>query len=199
MRLLVSPTSPYVRKVMIVAAELGLSLETETVNPWSEDSPVVKHNPLGKIPALVVDAQTVIYDSSVICDYLIHSQAHQTLLPTDLAACTRVKTLEALADGLLDASVSIVLEHRRPAAQQSAAHIERALLTLHRGLDYFDQHLRECQSLNLAAIALGVVCGYVEFRLNDQQLLARRQALTKWWQRTQTLNSFQTTIPVQPS
>src|SRR6478752_8971955 len=113
-----SPSSPFVRKIKIGASVLGLDGEiriepADTMNP--ADS-VRQQNPLGKIPALVLEDGTVLFDSRVILDYLEHRAGGGRIVPTDAGARFSALRLQALADGLMDASVLLVYEGRfRPA------------------------------------------------------------------------------------
>src|SRR6476619_3047073 len=110
--------SPFVRKVRIASSILGLdsriTLEpADTVNPTDT---VRQQNPLGKIPALVLDDGTVLFDSRVILDYLDHRAGGGCIVPTDAGARFSALRLQALADGLMDASVLLVYVGRwRPA------------------------------------------------------------------------------------
>lgn len=202
MQLLVSPTSPYVRKVRIVALELDIDLILKTVNPWASDTDVGQHNPLGKIPALIIDGGQTIFDSAVIVEYLHNLKPSGNILPADPQMRVSLKTIEALGDGLLDAAVAIVIENRRPSEQQSRQAIDRQLNTLNRGLDYIEVFLSKHPTLtshnepiNIGTIAIGVLAGYVDFRLPEQQLIAKRPYLAAWWSNLCTRPSFANTVP----
>jgi len=195
MRLLMSPTSPYVRKVRVVALELGMELHLENVNPWSSDSPVGAANPLGKIPALILPSNDILYDSAVIVDYLIAKAGNTSLLGKDLEARFRIKTQEALADGILDAAVSVVLERRREPAQQSATAMQRAVDAIHRSLAAFANALPPTEPLQLNSIALGVAIGYVEFPLPELSILTAHPALARFYQPLRHRACFECTEP----
>src|SRR4029077_5290901 len=113
-----SPASPFVRKVRIAASVLGLERDiaiepADTMNP---SDTVRRQNPLGKIPALVLEDGTVLFDSRVILDYLDHRAGGGRIVPSDAGARFAALRLHALADGLMDASVLLVYEGRfRPA------------------------------------------------------------------------------------
>ena len=109
-----SPSSPFVRKIRIGASVLGLDHEiriepADTMNP--ADS-VRQQNPLGKIPALVLEDGTVLFDSRVILEYLDHRAGGGRIIPTDATARFAALRLQALADGIMDASVLLVYEGR---------------------------------------------------------------------------------------
>ena len=133
MKLVVSLTSPYARKIRIALAEKGLPFTLEVDIPWLPDTSVPSYNPLGKVPALVSDDGEVWYDSPVIALYL-ETLGGVPLMPAERVACLPVRQTEALADGISDAAVAVFLESRRPPEQQDAASIERQLTKIHRGL-----------------------------------------------------------------
>ncbi len=113
-----SPTSPFVRKVRIAASVLGLEREIaiEPADTMNASDTVRQQNPLGKIPALVLEDGTVLFDSRVILDYLDHRAGGGRIVPSDAGARFAALRLQALADGLMDASVLSVYEGRfRPA------------------------------------------------------------------------------------
>lgn len=165
MQLRFSPTSPYVRKVRIVAAVLGLAddtalVATDTLNP---DDPIGGVNPLGKVPALTLDDGTTIYDSRVICEYL-DALAGGKLAPADARARARVMTAQALADGILDASILQRYEamfHEPPA--RSARWLDRQAEKVARALAVFEAAPPEGE-VDLGQIALACALGYLDFR-----------------------------------
>ena len=119
MKLIGSLTSPYVRKVRIVLAEKKIEYEFVLDSPWTPESTVPKLNPLGKIPVLVLDDETTLFDSRVISEYLDNVAPNNKLMPAPNRERTEVKRWEALADGICDAAALLFLEKKRPAKQQS--------------------------------------------------------------------------------
>jgi glutathione S-transferase len=115
-----SPPSPFGRKVKIAAAILDLSKEItiEKADPTDASDTIRKQNPLGKIPALVIEDGTVLYDSPVILEYLDHRAGGNKIIPADAAARFKALTLEALCDGVLDACLLQVYEGRWRAAEK---------------------------------------------------------------------------------
>ncbi|HEY6601014.1 MAG TPA: glutathione S-transferase N-terminal domain-containing protein, partial [Xanthobacteraceae bacterium] len=115
-----SPTSPFVRKVRIAASVLGLDREImlEPADTMSPSDSVRQQNPLGKIPALMLEDGTVLFDSRVILDYLDHRAGGGRIIPTDASARFAALRLQALADGLMDASVLLVYEGRWRATER---------------------------------------------------------------------------------
>jgi len=169
MRLLGSLTSPFVRKARIVLAEKKIDYAFELDNPWDENSRVPDANPLGKVPVLVLEDASTLFDSRVIVEFLDSVSPISRLIPADNREKIEVKRWEALADGVLDAAVTVVLERRRPAEQQSGATIERQMEKIERGLavmsrDLGDKHWCTGNAFTLADIACGVALGYLDFR-----------------------------------
>ena len=126
MKLRYSPTSPYVRKVAVTIHELGLDDKVERVMtaPWDAATDLGRTNPLGKVPALIADDGTVLYDSPVICEYLDSLVGSRLVPPGGPDRWTALRR-QALADGLIDAAVSCVLEGRRPAERRSTEWVTR--------------------------------------------------------------------------
>lgn len=126
MKLLHSNTSPYARKVRIVAAEKKLELDLEVVDPWSSPADLARINPLGKVPALVMDDSTTLFDSRVIVEYLDGLSPVHRLIPEASRDRIAAKRWEAIADGLCDAAILARLEAGRPDKNESSSkQIER--------------------------------------------------------------------------
>src|SRR5512141_28034 len=120
MKLLGTPRSPYVWKVRIVFEEKGIPYEYVIAPPADPNSGVSKYNPLGKIPVLVCDDGTSIYDSSVIVEYLDEFGSTPRLIPESFASRIEVKRWQALGDGIVDSVVQISQDQRRPAGVQQS-------------------------------------------------------------------------------
>ena len=126
MKLHWSPRSPYVRKVMIVAHELGVADRIETVRTivggTTPHLELMSENPLGKIPTLVLEDGTILYDSPVICEYLDTLHGGEKLFPSGAERWTALRRL-ALGDGMLDVALASLGERFRPAERQSEPHL----------------------------------------------------------------------------
>jgi glutathione S-transferase len=169
MKLLGSLTSPFVRKARIVLAEKKIEYTFEQDNPWDEKSRVPDANPLGKVPVLVLDDDSTLFDSRVIVEFLDGVSPISRLIPADNREKIVVKRWEALADGVLDAAVAVVLERRRPSKQRSEPTVKRQMDKIERGLavmarDLGDQPWCTGNAFTLADIACGVALGYLDFR-----------------------------------
>ena len=128
LKLIATLTSPYARKVRIALVEKKIEYALEPDSPWVAGNAVVDFNPLGKIPILVLDDGTRLYDSRVIVEYLDTVSPVSRLIPEPSRQRIAVKRWEALADGLCDAAAAINIERKRPARQQSIEWIERRVV-----------------------------------------------------------------------
>jgi len=171
MKLIGSLTSPYVRKVRVVMAEKRLDYQFVVEDPWHGEA-VLRANPLGKVPCLVLEGGEAIFDSRVIVEHLDTLSPVGKLIPPSGRERVEVRTWEALADGLLDAAVAARLEQTwsgRREHERSAAWVERQLSRVHSSLAAMGQGLADKPWCNgnhhtLADIAVGVALGYLDFR-----------------------------------
>src|SRR6476620_5667549 len=172
MKLIGAVTSPYVRKVRVVMAEKKLDYQFVQEDVWSAETTIAESNPLGKVPCLVMEGGEALFDSRVIVEYLDTLSPVGKLIPAMGRERAEVKTWEALADGVLDASILARLEANwtgRNKAQRSQAWIDRQLSKVHASLKAMSQGLGEkpfCAGiyLSLADIAVGCALGYLDFR-----------------------------------
>ncbi len=172
MKLIGTATSPYTRKVRVVLAEKRMECEFIVDSPNTGNSTVSTFNPLGKIPVLVLDDENTIFDSRVIVEYLDNASPGNRLIPEEKRPRIQVRRWEALADGCTDAAVAIVMEKRRPSAQQSAEWIARQQGKVDRALQMMADDLAAkawCTGdfFTLADIAVGTCLGWLELRLPD--------------------------------
>lgn len=172
MKLIGTLTSPYARKARIVLAEKKIEYDFELDSPWTPESGVPSVNPLGKVPVLVLDDATVLFDSRVIVEYLDNVTPNNKLMPAPNRERTEVKRWETLADGICDAAVLIFLEKKRPARQRSAEWITRQHDKIVRSLEFMSGQLGDngwCMGthFSLADIATGCALGYLAFRFPE--------------------------------
>lgn len=172
MKLVGSLTSPFVRKVRVVLSEKRIIYDFDVDIPWESETHVAEHNPLGKVPVLVMDDGSTLYDSGVIVDYLDSANPVSRLMPKFNRERSMVKRWEALADGICDAAATIFLERKRPDALQSAEWIARQQKKVMLGLevaarDLGDKKWCEGNVYTLADIALGCTLGYLSFRFPE--------------------------------
>ena len=169
MKLYTAPTSPYARKVRVVLSEKKIECELVDENPWVEETTVPQFNPLGKIPVLVLDDGTALYDSRVIVEYLDTVSPVSRLIPEPSRQRIAVRRWEALADGVCDATITIVRELKRPVKQQSKEWIERQRHKIKLGVKELANELSDklwCsgEAYTLADIATGCTLGYLDLR-----------------------------------
>ena len=200
MKLIASLTSPYVRKVRIVLAEKKIDCELVLDSPWVEGNQVAAANPLGKIPVLVLDDESTLYDSRVIAEYLDTMAPNNRLIPASGRERISVKRWEALADGVLDAAATVFLEAKRPDGERSPAWIERQRGKVNQALkvmsdDLGDQPWCHGSSLSLADIAVGCALGYVSFRLGDIRWREQYSNLAQLYEKLMQRPAFAETVP----
>jgi glutathione S-transferase len=191
MKLLASDTSPYARKTRIAAIEKGVALEVVTTNPLGEDVAALHAaNPLGKIPALLLDDGVTLYDSRVICAYLDTLAPGPVLVPERGVARFDCLRREALADGVMDAAFNLVMEGRRPEAQRSKDWSARWRAGILRGVAAMEAR----DTFDLGAIASAAALGYLDFRLPDIGWRASTP-MAAWWERVSARESVKATAP----
>lgn len=200
MKLIGSLTSPFVRKVRIVLAEKKIDYDFEIESPWTEGSKVPDLNPLGKIPVLLLDDDTPLFDSRVIVEYIDSVTPNNKLFPSPNRERIEVKRWEALADGICDAAASAFLEGKRAKKEQSAAWIQRQREKIVRGLEFMSEELGEktyCTGthISMADLAVGVSLGYLAFRFPDIDWQSSHPNLAKLYDKLMHRASFADTVP----
>lgn len=156
MKLLGTPTSPYVRKVRLMLLEKNIPHEYLIDPPREPGSLVVRVNPLGRIPALILDDETCVFDSPVIAEYADSLNDHPILIPrNDPLARMRVKRWEALADGIMDSAIAVRNERLRPEDKQEPGNITLHNKAIDRALDFASINLGNDTWVNGETISLG--------------------------------------------
>ena len=204
MKLIGSLTSPYVRKVRIVMAEKKLDYQHELEDVWGNDK-ILKSNPLGKVPCLVLSGGEAVFDSRVIVEYLDTRSPVSRLIPEGSRERIEVRTWEALADGILDASILARLEQTWPgraAEQRSQAWIDRQLQKVDASLGAISTGLADkpwCTGihLSLADIAVGCALDYLAFRFPQIAWRERHPNLARLADKLGARASFIETRPPQ--
>lgn len=202
MKLRYSPTSPYVRKVSVVALETGLDNRIERIatNVWSPDTDVAAHNPLGKVPALITEGGETLFDSPVICEYLDSLHDGLKLFPPPGGARWTALRRQALGDGILDAGILMRLERGRPENEQSPSWIARQTAVVARGLDALEDEAEALGGpVTIGHIAIGCALGWVEYRFTDDDWRKRRPSLARWHETFARRRSMEETVPREPA
>ena len=203
MKLLGAVTSPYVRKVRIVMAEKKLEYQFLLEDVWAADTRIVESNPLGKVPCLLMETGEALYDSRVIVEYLDTLSPVGKLIPSTGRERAEVKTWEALADGVMDASILARLEAiwpGRSAEQRSTAWIDRQMGKVNDVLIAMAAALGDkayCSGihLSLSDISVGCALGYLDFRFPEIAWRSAHPALAKLQDKLALRQSFIDTFP----
>jgi glutathione S-transferase len=201
MKLYWSPRSPFVRKVMVCAYELGIAERIDRIRALvsltQTNADVLEVNPVGRIPALVLDNGDVLYDSHVICEYLDAEYGDSRLFPRVKAARWDALRRLALADGMLETSILWRAERSRPAAQQPAemlAAFDRKIATALAALERDSARLHEDQ-VDIGDLAIGCALAYLDFRFPELDWRARHERIAAWFESFDRRPSMQQTIP----
>lgn len=199
MRLLFSPTSPYVRKVRVSALEKGLAdrITLQPADVFGDVAAVAPLNPLRKVPTLVLEDGETLYDSPVICEYLDSLAETPRLIPAVGAARWRVLRTQALADGIKDAAFATVMEGRRPEAQRSGEWLQRWGEAIARGVDALEEQCAgwSGETFDLGQIAAACALGYLDFRLPQLAWRDGRERLADWCAAAAQRPSLKETAP----
>jgi glutathione S-transferase len=204
MKLLSSTASPYTRKVRIVLAEKKIECELEPVDVNPPENPVNTHNPLGKIPTLILDDGSALYDSRVIVEFLDGKSPISRLIPEELRDRVAVRRWEALADGVLDAGLLVRYESLRDQKEQSKGWTDKQLGRMQRGMTLMASELGErswchAERYSLADIAVGCCLGWLDFRKpGGVNWLADYPGLAKHYEKLMARPAFADTKPVAP-
>jgi glutathione S-transferase len=200
MRLLGTNTSPYTRKVRLVVLEKALPCTYAVDPPREPGSRVPQANPLGRVPTLILDDGTAVFDSPVICEYLDALNDSPILIPrADPVARMRVRRWEALADGLMDSAVVVRIESLRPADKQDPAAMALHGHAITRALGNAAGELGrrswcEGNSLTLADLALVSALLYLDLRQPERNWRALHPDLASWAARICARASVQATL-----
>lgn len=205
MKLTYSTSSPFVRKVMVVAAELGLSDRIDRIeakaHPINRNEALTTLNPLGKVPALITDDELVLFDSSVICQYLCELAGKNSLLPQGQRARWSVLRNEALADGILDAGLLIRYELTlRTNEQRLQGWMDGQRAKMEDGLKLVEEQVPAFSAeIDLGQIAIACTCGYLDFRFPDLPWRSMHPNIATWFDRLAARPSFTATVPFMPA
>jgi len=196
MKLWYGPASPFARKVLVFAHEVGLadSIELAAGDVWAADSPVTKENPLGKVPALVTP-EGVFAGSYLCCEYLDSLHSGTRLIPADPKARWPVLQLHAFADGIIEAAVAVSIEKlRRPKEFVYQGTLDRQNEKIKRTLDKIAP-MALGRAPDIATLTLGCALGYLDFRMPQLGWRDGRAALAGWYEPFSQRKSMQATVP----
>lgn len=201
MKMFWSTRSPFVRFVMVVAHEKGVADQIETeqvvVAAAQPNAAVMAHNPLNKLPTLVLDDGSALYDSRVIAEYFDETGTGAKLLPASGNARRDVMRQMALGVGLLDLLVGWLAQHRKPAGEQDAAFNAAMHLKFTATLDVLEREAAglSARDFDMAHAAIGAALGYADFRYDDIAWREGRPGLAAFNASLDARPSFQATQP----
>jgi glutathione S-transferase len=186
MKVLWSSRSPFVRKVMVAAHEVGvadrISTERVVVAADKPNAGVMALNPLNKIPTLVLDDGAALYDSRVICEYLDTLRDGPRLFPSDKAARWAALRRQALGDGLMDVVVLRLGEQKRVKEARSESHLASYRLKIAAALDHIEvEGAGPAEPPDIGQIAIACALGHLDFRFAEDDWRAGRPKLATWY------------------
>lgn len=201
MKLLYAPTSPFVRKVMACAHLTGLAGRIEwlasAAHPVNRDARIAAHNPLAKVPTLILPDGRALYDSRVICEYLAEAAGDTRLFPAGPARWLAL-TRQALGDGLLDAALLARYEHTaRPAAIQWPQWREAQLVKVRACLAEIEAQADDLPRVHpsIGDLTIGCALGYLDFRFPELDWRAEHPRAATWFAAFNQLPAMQATLP----
>ena len=195
MKLAYSPASPYVRKVTACAIKRGLQIERLKIG--TTDPELLKYNALSKVPTLITDDGTCLFDSPVICEYLDSVGSAPKLFPPAGPARWKALTQEALADGILDATQPRRREVALPQDEGRKSYIALQQGKVSRALDEFEKQAASLGDLDtIGEITIGCALGYLDFRYANEPWRPGHPKLEAWYAKVAKLPPLAETVPV---
>lgn len=196
MKLFYQTHSPYARKVLVLAHELGLASQLEVIHhetsPTTRNPAIYQANPLGKVPVLMLPDGMALFDSMVICDYLDTLQDGRAFIPAEGPERYQALRLQALAQGICDVGIKLRWEvERRPQALRYPAYAEGQAYKLEETWRFLEQQIDLDGPVTLGHVALATALDWIAFRgLSD---FSSQPHLTRWYQRFCERPSMQAT------
>jgi glutathione S-transferase len=200
MQLISATPSPYARKVRIALAEKGIPFELVTEVPWNSDTSLPRHNPLEKLPVLILDDGSTVYESSYILEWLERKYPVPALMPRDDDGWLAARKCLVLADGVCDAFLLVFFERRRAPEHQSAPWIARQMRKIEGGMAEIarivgDRDHAVADRFTLGDVGFGSVLGYFDVRFPEFAWRARHPNLARYFDALSYRPSFQATVP----
>ena len=193
MKLRYSTTSPFVRKVHVLALETGQIDKIELVKTVTTDPDLGRDNPLQKVPAMELDDGSSLYDSRVICEYLDSAAGGKFFPPAGPARWTALRR-QALADGMMDAAVLRMMESKKPENLRSADWDKRQKLKVTQGLAALEaDHLGP--QLDIGTLSVAIVLDYLDFRFKAEDWRPAHPKLAAWHKTFSERASLKKTLP----
>jgi len=197
MKLFYSPTSPFVRKVMICAITRGLDAQISRVstNPHVSPPELVAANPLSKVPCLITDDGLALFDSPVICEYLDSVGDEPPLFPRANHGDRLIALkLQALGDGMMDAAVLRRGEMARPEEAARSAFMARQQQAVAHSLSLLEQEALH-NRLDIGTISIVCALGYLDFRFDHEPWRGNCPKLAAWFAEMSEIPAVVQTVP----
>jgi glutathione S-transferase len=194
MKLRWAPGSPFVRKVMVTAIETGQedAIEKIATDYHAPNSDIVDQNPLGKVPALILDDGSILVDSPVICAYLDSLHEGPRMIPEDAKERWAALSLEGLADGMTESAIAVQRERGRPEDKRWDQFRDRQWGKFERTMDWLEANPKLFEKpVNIGQIAVACGIGWIEFRMGD--------VLGEWRRRWPRLGAWHDEFSRRPS
>lgn len=202
MKLVGSTTSPFVRKIRVQLQEKEIPFEFVLENVWDDETRIADHNPLGKVPCLILDGGQTVFDSTVISGMLEYMMPTVPLLPTDPRLRALVRTMEALGTGISEAAVGTIVEKRfHSEGQVSQAFIDRQIQKIHNALGWISHRIKTTpgfyltEQFSLADISVGCSLFYLDLRMPEIDWRELYPELKEYSERLACRPSFESTKP----
>lgn len=200
MKLISATPSPYARKVRIALAEKSVPFELLTEVPWNDDNNLPLYNPLEKLPVLILDDGSTVWESSLILEWIERKFPKPPLLPPDDDGILAHKRMDVLSSGVCDAFILVFFERMRPEAHRSQPWMERQLRKVRGGVAEIarvvgNQTYAVRDTFGIADISAGSVLGYLEVRFAELDWRATHPNLARYMDGLMARPSFQTTVP----
>jgi glutathione S-transferase len=206
MKLFWTPASPFVRKVMTVVHEAGLAEQVEIVptvwpHEWATrtvafDPAFIAANPVGRIPALVTESGIALCESNLICRYLATRAGRPDLIPGDGEADLPLVRLWGLSDGAVEAMIAARAESLRSGGERSSDFIRKQMDRIARCFGSFDLGvLQKSRQPTIAHLTAAIACGYMDFRLPEEDWRTKRPELADWYDQFSRRQSMMMTRP----
>ena len=194
-----SPRSPFVRKVMVVAHELGLADRLDCVRTvvaaGEPNEALLEQNPQSRLPTLVLDNGDVLYDSRVICEYLDTLHDGPRLFPAAAPARMIAMKRQALGDGMLDTGLDWLIERSRLEEHRSQKFIDAFRRKTTASLDALEREDLAGGLSDIGLIGIAVALGYLDFRFADENWRVGRPRLAAWHEGAAARESMRRTLP----
>ncbi|MDX1670310.1 MAG: glutathione S-transferase N-terminal domain-containing protein [Limnobacter sp.] len=202
MKLVGSLTSPFVRKIRIQLQEKEIPFEFVPENVWAEDTRIAEHNPLGKVPCLILDGGQTVFDSTVISGTLEYMMPTVPLLPSDPRMRALVRTMESLGAGISEAAVAMMLERKfHEEGQVSQVWIDRQMDKIENSLNWLTHRIKTTpgfyltEHFSLADISIGCGLFYLDLRFPNLGWRDQHPEVAEYCERLEHRPSFENTKP----